>query len=143
MDNRFEAINLFSEEFTKMKDRDTVKIFGRNYELCGFLEKLDEYLIIFNKHRMFEGFCFTNKFGNIEKHNANGWFDEYFASDKSMIKYGKSGEYKGYYVAENNCINEFDDRGSYKGYFRKEKNGSVNKYDSMGHFELALEKEAS
>ena len=143
MDNRFETITLFSEEFEKLKDKETVRIFGKNYELQGFLEKFDSYLVIFNKNRIFEGFCSANKFGSFEKFNSQGAFNGYVSGDKSMIKYGKSGEYEGYYYNENGCLNEFDVRGAYLGYFKKDSNGFVRKYDSMGKLELSFEKEVS
>lgn len=141
MDNRFEALNFFSEEISNLKEKETVKILSRNRELCGFLEKFDQYLIIFNKHKNFEGFCASNKIGNIEKYNSLGLFDGYYSQDGSLVKYGKSGEYKGYYVSDKDCLAEFDDKGSFQGYFRKENNGSVKKYDALGNLELFLEKD--
>lgn len=141
MDNRLKSLNFFSEEISNLAENETVKIFGKNRELCGFLEKFDQYLIIFNKHKNFEGFCSANKIGNVEKYNSLGYFDGYFSNDGSLIKYGKAGEYKGYYVADKDCLTEFDDKGFYKGYFKKENNGSVNKYDAFGNLELFLEKE--
>jgi len=143
MDNRFETITLFSEEFEKLKDKETVRIFGKNYELQGFLEKFDSYLVIFNKNRIFEGFCSANKHGHFEKFNSQGAFNGFVSCDKSLIKYGKSGEYQGYYSDDNGCLNEFDCRGAYLGYFKKDSNGFVRKYDSMGKLELSFEKEVS
>ena len=141
MDNRLEALNFFSEEFSNLKENETVKIFSKNRELCGFLEKFDRCLIIFNEHRKFEGFCAANGLGNVDKFNFLGNFDGYFSNNASLIKFGKAGEYKGYYVAENDCLNEFDNQGYYLGYFTKENNGSVSKYDAAGKLELFLEKD--
>lgn len=140
MKNCFESISLLSMDFSNLAEKETIKITGKNQELCGFLEKTDGGFMFFNQNRAFEGFCATNPLGNIEQYNSLGSFNGFITNNDSMIKYGKSGEYCGYFIPENGNLSEFDKKGSYLGYFCKENDGSVNKYDSMGKLELSLKK---
>ena len=138
--NHFESITMLSREFSNLSEEEFVEISDKNYELQGFFERNGQSLVFYNPSGNFEGFCVDTNSKATENYNLAGRFEGLLSKDFSCIKYAKSGEYDGYYIAVNGYICEFDEKGSFLGYYGKNKDGSINKYDALGKMELSIKR---
>lgn len=138
MKNFLSTVMILSEDLSFSDGDKMAEFTDRNVELCGFAEKSGDSFIFFNKNRNFESFCFENSLGNIETYDSSNNFNGFVSAEYSLIKYDKKGDFQGYFISENGNLSEFDTKGSYLGYIRKEDDGTISKYDSMGKVELSL-----